>query len=92
MPDINSNEENLLYLLYKTVEALLYGSLASSLLFGSSLSLVWGLINTLQLISHTPLFAIPYTSKILLFLKSLFLLITFDPLYSEEILHSLFKV
>ncbi len=92
MPDLSSDEENMLLLLYKTVETLLYGSVASSLIFGSSLSLVWGMINTLQLISHTPLFMIPYTSKILLFLKSLFLLITFDPVNSESMLDTMFRV
>lgn len=62
------------------------------MIFGTSLSIMWGMINTLQLISHTPLFKIPFSASILLFLKSLFMLITFDPIETNSYLEVIFDL
>eukprot|EP00347_Sterkiella_histriomuscorum_P002815 403366702 len=60
------------------VQSIIYGSVAMSIVLGSSLQMLWGMLNTLQLISHTPLFKIAYSTIILRFIKAMFSVVNFD--------------
>ncbi|CDW77153.1 UNKNOWN [Stylonychia lemnae] len=71
--------------------SVLYGSIGMSLVFGTSLQLLWGLVNTLQLMSHTPLMAIPYNMPILSFLKTIFTVVTFDPI-DRDLVSNIFAI
>ncbi|CDW77305.1 UNKNOWN [Stylonychia lemnae] len=75
-----------------TISTVLYGSIGINMLIGTSLQLVWGMVNTLQLVSHTPLFSIPYTAEILIFLKAVFTVVTFDPFNSSQHLQKIFQL
>lgn len=72
------------------VSSVLYGSIGLGLIGGTSLQMLWSLINTLQLITHTPLFSIPYTQRIFIFLKAFFSIATFDVINSADILQVIF--
>jgi len=49
------------------MKAIVFGSIAINLIFSMSLSLVWSMVNTLQLIVHLPLFSIMHPSNALIF-------------------------
>eukprot|EP00347_Sterkiella_histriomuscorum_P013197 403365639 len=74
------------------LESVLYGSAGLSVLFGTSIQMVWGLVNTLQLITHTPLFNIPYTSEIMILFKAVITVTTFDPFNSSDYLKIIFNL
>ena len=50
------------------IEASIFGSFAMSFTLGLGLQYLWAMINTLQFISHTPLFNIPYPANIQIFI------------------------
>ena len=62
------------------LNAMIYGSVAAKMFLSNSLSLLWGMVNALQLIVHVPLFSLPLPSNMRLFLSSLMNVLTFDSL------------
>ncbi|CDW82428.1 UNKNOWN [Stylonychia lemnae] len=72
--------------------SVIFGSLAMSATVGTSLQMLWGLINNLQLVTHTPLFKIPYSANILNFLRALFSVVNFDVIGTEMILEKVFDL
>eukprot|EP00347_Sterkiella_histriomuscorum_P007200 403349876 len=76
----------------QVLQTVLYGSAVIGSLSGASLSVLWGLINTLQLVTHTPLFSIPYTANILNFLQSIFQVVNFDLFNIQDILQQIFQL
>ena len=49
-----------------------------NLVLGSSLSLLWGLINSLQLVTHFPLANVPYPDNAAIYFGALLELASFD--------------
>lgn len=73
------------------MNAVIFSNFALNIVMSSSLNMLWGLINTLQLIAHMPMFAINFPANA----KLLFLLInqvsTFDILPVEDIQNGMFN-
>jgi len=46
------------------MNSVMYGNMALQIFMGSSLSLLWGMVNTLQLIANIPLFNLKFPSNI----------------------------
>ena len=59
---------------------------------GIGLQALWGMINNLQLVTHTPLFLIPYSAIILTYLQTLFTIVNFDIFNSADNLQTLFQL
>lgn len=60
------------------MQSVLYGSMALSLTVGASLQYLWGMINTLQLLTHTPLFSINMPANVMLFLSDIYGIVNFN--------------
>ncbi|CDW74799.1 UNKNOWN [Stylonychia lemnae] len=74
------------------LSASIYSGIIIGTFSGTSLQMLWGFINTLQLITHTPLFQIHYTLNILLFLQAVFDVVNLDPYKIEEQIKWLFNL
>ena len=79
-------------LVENVLNSILYGSIGVSMILGTNLQILWGLVNTLQLVAHTPLYNIPYTAEVLIFLRAVFMVVSFDPVQSENYLMSIFRL
>ena len=71
---------------------MIFGSIGLSAIIGTSLQFIWGFINNLQLITHTPLLKVPYTAIILSFLKIIFDIVNFDVFNTESNLKGMFHL
>eukprot|EP00347_Sterkiella_histriomuscorum_P016053 403354665 len=95
-PQSNQNSDNILDqtndVLQITLNSILYGSMGLSIFLGNFMQLLWGMINTLQLASHTPLFTINYSAEVNEFLKAIFDVSTFDPIESNQYIQRVFKL
>ncbi|CDW88273.1 UNKNOWN [Stylonychia lemnae] len=74
------------------IKASMFGSVAMSFTLGISLQLLWGMINTLQLISHTPLFNIQYPIHVKIFIQALFSILNLDIFDVEKDLQVIFDL
>ncbi|CDW89601.1 UNKNOWN [Stylonychia lemnae] len=97
-PQINPYDEDIesiqdaSTIISKLLEVIIIGCLLMGILAGSSLQFLWGLINTLQLVTHTPLFTIQYTANIWIFLKILFDIVNLDFYNAELLLQNIFQL
>ena len=73
------------------VNGLLIGGAIVNLILSSSLSLLWGMVNTLQLIVHMPLINIGIPGNASYFLQILITIANFEILPSEYLLGKIFN-
>ena len=69
---------------------LFYGNFVISFLLGFSLSLLWGLINAIQLIVYLPLFNLAFPANVYTYFNILIEIANFDLIPGEAIVGSIF--
>jgi hypothetical protein len=74
------------------LQSTIYGSMALSFTLGTTLQYLWGLVNTLQLVTHTPLFDINLPANLQLFLTTIFSVVNFDILAPSSVLRVVFDL
>ena len=67
----------------EALDVLMISSVPLGILISGSLQLLWGMINALQLITHTVLFSLYFPVNVSIAFMSLLKFVAFDMLYTE---------
>ena len=75
-----------------TLQSILLGNYFLNLLMSTSMSVIWGLINTLQILIHLPVYSIPIPLNSKILFQQIIAIIKFQVLPTETINKWLLKL